>query len=147
MSEENVKVGEPVRRLLAALNKRDWDAFSAELDPEMEYTPVEEQVVYRGPEAATRYVEGWLEAWETFSVEAEEVESTPAENRAFSAIRMRGTGKGSGVEIDERGFWVYELRGGRLYRISEYNDRAEALEAAGLSNQSLRTAMKKGLRW
>jgi hypothetical protein len=30
------------------------------------------------------------------------------------------------------GFWVYELRGGRLYRISEYNDRAEALEAAGL---------------
>ena len=45
MSEENVEVvGEPVRRLWAALSKRDWAAFSAELDPEMEYTPVEEQV-------------------------------------------------------------------------------------------------------
>jgi hypothetical protein len=51
------------------------------------------------------------------------------------AIRLRGTGKGSGVEIDRRGFWVYELRGDRLYRISEYNDRAEALEAAGLGSR------------
>jgi ketosteroid isomerase-like protein len=133
MSQENVEVGEPVRRLLAAFNKRDWDAFSVELDPEVEYAPFEEHTTFRGPEALVRYAEQWFEAWDTFSVEAEEVESTPAENRAFSAIRFRGTGKGSGVEIDERGFWVYELRGGRLYRISEYNDRAHALEAAGLS--------------
>jgi ketosteroid isomerase-like protein len=133
MSQENLEVGEPVRRLLAAFNKRDWGAFFAELDPEVEYMPVEEHAVYRGPGAVSEYTQRWLEAWDTFSLEAEEVESTPAENRAFSAIRLRGTGKGSGVEIDQRGFWVYELRGGRLYRISEYNDRAEALEAAGLS--------------
>jgi ketosteroid isomerase-like protein len=133
MSEENVEVGEPVRRLWAALSRRDWDAFSAELDPEMEYTPVEEQVVYRGPEAATRYAERWVEAWETFSAEVEEVESAPAADRVFVALRFRGRGTGSGVEIDERGYWVYELRGGRLYRISEYSDPAEALEAAGLS--------------
>ena len=38
MSGENGEVGVPVRRLWAALSKRDWDAFSAELDPEMEYT-------------------------------------------------------------------------------------------------------------
>ena len=73
-----------------------------------------------------------FEAWDTFSAEAEEVESTPAENRAFIALRFRARGKGSGVEIGRRGFWVYELRGGRLYRISEYSDRAGALEAAGL---------------
>jgi ketosteroid isomerase-like protein len=133
MSEENVEVGEPVRRLWAALTKRDWDAFSAELDPEIEYTPVEEQVVYRGPEAATRYAERWLEAWETFSAEVEEVESAPAADRAFVALRFRGRGTGGGVEIDERGYWVCELRGGRLYSISEYNDRDEALKAAGLS--------------
>ncbi len=132
MSQENVEIGEPVRRLLAAFNKRDWGAFSAELDPEVEYTPVEEHAAYRGPEAVSQYTQRWLEAWDTFSLEAEEVESTSAENRAFSAIRLRGTGEGSGVGIDQRGFWVYELRGGRLYRISEYSDRAEALEAAGL---------------
>jgi ketosteroid isomerase-like protein len=135
MSQENVEVGEPVRRLFAALNKRDWGAFSAELDPEVEYAPVEEHAVYRGPEACIQYVERWLEAWDTFLVEAEEIESTPAEDRAFIAMRFRGRGKGSGAEFDQRSFWVGELRGGRLYRISEYeySDRAEALEAAGLS--------------
>ena len=133
MSQEKVEVGEPARRLWAALNKRDWDAFSAELDPEMEYAPREEHAVYRGPEAVVEYAKRWLEAWDTFFGEAEEVESAPAEDRAVVALRLRGRGKGSGVEIDERLFWVYALRGGRLYRISEYPDRAEALEAAGLS--------------
>jgi ketosteroid isomerase-like protein len=132
MSRENVEVGEPVRRLWAALSKRDWDAFSAELGPEMEYTPREENVVHRGPEAVTQYAERWLEAWVTFVGEAEEVESAPAEDRAFVALRLRGRGRGSGIEIDDRLFWVAEVRGGRLYRISEYTDRAEALEAAGL---------------
>jgi ketosteroid isomerase-like protein len=133
MPEENVEVGEPVRRLWAALSKRDWDAFSAELDPEVEYAPVEEPVIHRGPEAVTRYAERWLEPWETFWAEVEEVESARAAHRAFVALRFRGTGAGSGVEIDERGFWVYELRSGRLHHISEYNDRGEAREAAGLS--------------
>ena len=63
----------------------------------------------------------------------EEIESAPAADRAFVALRFRGRGAGSGVEIDERGYWVYERRGGRLYRISEYSEPAEALEAAGLS--------------
>ena len=79
MSEENVEIGEPVRRLLAALNKRDWVAFSVELDPEVEYAPVEEHATFRGPEALVRYAEQWFEAWDTFSVEAEEVESTATE--------------------------------------------------------------------
>ena len=133
MSQENVEVGEPVRRLFAAFNKRDWGAFPAELDPEVEYTPVEENILYRGPEAFVQYLERWLEDWDTFSAEAEEVESTPAQDGALIAVRFGGIGKGSGVEIYDRFFWVYELRGGRLYRISEYTDRAEALKAAGLS--------------
>jgi ketosteroid isomerase-like protein len=132
MSQENVEVGEPVRRLWAALSKRDWDGFSAELDPEMEYSPVEEQVVYRGREAVIQYAERWLEAWDTFLGEVEEAESAPAKDRAFIALRFRGRGKESGVEIDQRGFWVAEVRGGRLYRISEYSDRDQALEAVGL---------------
>ena len=48
-------------------------------------------------------------------------------------IRFRGRGKGSGVEIDDTLFWAAELRGGTLYRISEYSTRDEALEAVGVS--------------
>ena len=102
MPDENVEIGEPVRRVWAALSERDWDAFAAELDPEMRYTPVEEQVVYRGPEAVTQYAARWLEAWEPFLGEVTEVVSAPVENRALAALRFRGRGKGSGVEIDDR---------------------------------------------
>ena len=133
MSEENVAAREPVVRLFAAFNKRDWGAFSAELDPEVEYAPVEEHATFRGPEAFAQYAKRWLEAWDTFSAEVEEVASTPAQDGALIEVRFGGIGKGSGVEIYDRFFWVYELRGGRLYRIEEYMDRAEALEAVGLS--------------
>ncbi|MGI8462095.1 MAG: nuclear transport factor 2 family protein [Solirubrobacterales bacterium] len=128
-----MEVVERVRRLFVAFNERDWDALSAELDPEVEYTPVEEHATFHGHEAFTDYLERWLEAWETFSAEAEEIEITPAEDHVFIAIRCRGSGKGSGVEINDFLFWVSELRGGRLYRISEYTARGDALEAAGLS--------------
>src|SRR5918999_1254124 len=117
MSGKNVEVGEPVRRLWAALSKRDWDAFSAELDPDVEYTPAEEHVGSHSREAVIQYVERWLQAWETFSGEVEEVVSAPVEDRAFAALHLRGRGKGSGVDTDDRLFWAYELRGGRLYRI------------------------------
>ncbi len=128
-----MEIVDGVRRLFAAFNKRDWGAFSAELDPEVEYTPVEEHTTRHGREAITEYVKGWLEAWETFSGEPEEIEITSAEDHVFIAMRFRGSGKESGVEIDDPMFWVSELRDGRLYRISEYTDRQEALEAAGLS--------------
>lgn len=112
------------------LNGRDSDAFSAALDPEIENKPGEEHTVYRGSQAVTEYVQRWLEAWDTFLGEAEEIESTPAEDRAFVAIRFRGTGKGSGAEVDDHLFWAAELRRGKLDRVNEYADRAEA---AGLS--------------
>jgi ketosteroid isomerase-like protein len=141
MSQENVEAVERVRRLFAAFNKRDWGAVPAQLDPEVEYMPIEEHAAHHGPEAFVEYMKRWLEAWETsFSAEMEEIEITPAGDRAFVGMRFRGRGKGSGVEIDDRLFWVGELRGGRLYRISEYNDRGEALKAAGLSEDEAQSS-------
>ena len=133
MSQDSEDIGAPVKRMWAAFSARDWAAFAAELDPEVEYTPVEEQTVYRGPESCTEYAHQWLDAWDTFSAQVEETESAPTPNRVFARIRFRGRGRGSGVEIDESGFWVAELRRGRLYRISEYSNRDDALEAVGLS--------------
>jgi ketosteroid isomerase-like protein len=133
MSRENW--ADAVRRLWAAFSERDWPAFSTTFDPDVEYSPVEEDVVYRGPEAVTEYAQRWLEVWETFSGEPEkieEIERTPEQDRAFVTVHFLGKGKGSGVEIDDRLFWVAVLREGRLYRINEYATREEALEAVGL---------------
>ena len=51
----------------------------------------------------------------------------------FVTVRFRGRGRASGIEIDARLYEVYTLRDGKVLRIDEYEHRAEALEAAGLS--------------
>jgi hypothetical protein len=95
MSQENVEIGEhQVERFFAAFNKRDWAAFSEELDPEVEYTPVEEDATHHGPEAVIRYVGQWLEVWATFTVEAEEIQNTPKEDHAFCRLTLPGHGPG-----------------------------------------------------
>ena len=135
MSQENAEITGRVRELFEAFNRRDLDAVFAQLDPEVEYTPVEENVVYRGREAFTEYIARWLEAWDKCVIHPEEIEISPAEDRGFVAIRFSARGKGSEVEVDELGFWVVELRDGRMHRIKEYTRREEALEAFGLPEE------------
>ena len=38
----------------------------------------------------------------------------------------------SGVRVEQRLYEVYTLRTGRILRVDEFSDRAEALEAVGL---------------
>ena len=54
-------------------------------------------------------------------------------DRVFLAVRFQGRGRASGIEIDTRLYEVFMLRDGKVLRIDEYEERAEALEAAGLS--------------
>ena len=57
-----------------------------------------------------------------------------AGDRVFLTAHHRGRGRGgSGVEVDARLYSVYTLRNGKVLRIDEYADRAEALEATGLA--------------
>jgi ketosteroid isomerase-like protein len=48
-------------------------------------------------------------------------------------FRMRTKGRGSGVEVERQDAIVFKLRNGRIVRVDYYNDRKQALEAAGLS--------------
>jgi ketosteroid isomerase-like protein len=50
-----------------------------------------------------------------------------------ATVLSRGRGRGSGIEIDARFHRVYTLRDDRIVRMDEFAQRAEALEAAGLS--------------
>jgi hypothetical protein len=56
-----------------------------------------------------------------------------AGDRVLLTSHHRGRGRGSGVQIDTRLYSVYTLRGGKVVQEDEYGHRAEALEAAGLS--------------
>jgi ketosteroid isomerase-like protein len=48
-------------------------------------------------------------------------------------FKQSATGKGSEAPIEGEYTLIYDLRDGQLVRIRAYLDRAEALEAAGLS--------------
>jgi len=74
--------------------------------------------------------ERWASAWDELEVSAEEF--IDAGNRVLVTAYHRGRGRGSGVEVDTRFYEVYTLRDGKVVRVDEYAERAEALDAAGL---------------
>ena len=132
MSEENV---EAFKRGVAAGNRRDIEAFLAELDPEVEYHAALPMVggdaVYRGHEGIR---ERLGEVWDVLAeTEFEFPEIRDLGDRIVAVGRFRARGKGSGVEVEMPVAYVIEGRGPKAIRVRTYLDPKEALEAAGLS--------------
>ena len=112
MSQENVEV---VRRAIAAFIEGDYERLIELSDPQVEYdvsrTSPESRVVC-GPEEVLAVLEEWVDTW---------------------VIQERGKLKGSDAWVEHPRGVVYTVRDQRVVRYEEHEDRAEALEAAGLS--------------
>jgi ketosteroid isomerase-like protein len=98
-------------------------------DPEIEYTLKggTDPGLYRGPEAMGRAWAEWLDAFEDFSVHAEEM--IEEGDRVLVMVRFGGRAKGSGVAMEairDRGANLFEIRGGRVVKLFLYGDRDEA---------------------
>jgi len=131
MSQENV---EAVRAAMEAFNRRDGEGFDALLAADAEIVPVRvavEGTVYRGRDAATQYCAAVEETWEDLRWEVEGFRD--GDDWVLAVGRIRGRGRDSLVGIDARAGWVARFREGRLTSFRTYPDRAEALEAVGLS--------------
>ena len=136
MSRENVEV---VRRSLDAFNRVGASGDLTELvqvqrefaDPAIEYIPVVEGMRICGHEDLLDYWHRWFEPWNEIRWDIEEV--IDAGEQMLAVFTVVGRGKGSGMEITQRGFVVFDVRGGRIARVREYLTRDEALEAVGLS--------------
>ena len=128
MARENVEVA--LRGITAYDN--DEDAWLETLNPEVEWTPFEEGTLSYGRESAKRVRQRWLDAWVDHHFDVVEVLDNG--DHVVVAIRMRATGRRSGVAVEFPQLYVHvRVRGGRVVYIFEHQDRAEALEAAGLS--------------
>jgi ketosteroid isomerase-like protein len=99
-------------------------------DCDCEYRPVEEASTIRGHHALVRWIERWLEAWDDSWDEIDEI--VDAGEVVVAAITVHGRGRKSGLEISQRLFDVWELREGRVLRVTEYLRADHAFEAAGL---------------
>jgi ketosteroid isomerase-like protein len=131
MSQENV---ENVRRGIDAWNRGDLDGWLAGFAPEAEWHTTgrfPDDRVYRGRAGLERYWAEIHEAAEEMSISISDLRASG--DRVFQAVTGRGRGKRSEVPIEEPIWLVTTLRDGLAVRVESYVDRAEALEAAGLS--------------
>jgi ketosteroid isomerase-like protein len=133
MSEENVEV---VKRSVEAYRRGDIDACLEEVgdDVELDFSRVRgpDRGVYRGSEGFRELFATFMEAWESITwLSTEYIE---AGEQVVFATRARFHGRGSGIEVEGGGMGaVYTLRDGKIVRYEQFQSKAEALEAAGLS--------------
>jgi ketosteroid isomerase-like protein len=123
MSQENVEV---VRRFLLL----GVDEALAYVDPDVVWNPAEEAPT-QGHDAVRASLARWKGEWDDYELLAEEFEQLG--DRVVATVRLRGRGRGSGVEVDARFYEVFALRDGKIVRMDQFTEQAEALEAVGLS--------------
>ena len=122
---------EVVRRLLEAVNRRDWDAMLEGGDPEIEIVTLMSGT-HRGHAGWRQLVEQMAEEVSGFQFVPEDLIDV-GQGRVVAVTRWVGTGRTGGIAVPDTtiGF-VYTLRDGLVVRQESFRNRADALEAAGL---------------
>ena len=127
-------MGQPmdaVRSFLETFGE-DADAFEQTLHPDIEWFPFEDNhTPSYGIEGGMRIRNHWMDAWDDMRVDVEDV-AERGEN-VVASVHVTGRGKVSGVEVDVRLHLHFKVRDGKVVYVFEYEDKAAALEAAGLS--------------
>ena len=123
MSEENVEI---VRKALAAVDRRDVDAFLADVDPDVvtDWSRAigPERSVLRGSGELVRFLRSWWSAFEESVVVLDEV--IDAGEHVVVAFHGRQRGRGSGAIVEGRGsVLVFGLREGSVITATLYQGR------------------------
>jgi ketosteroid isomerase-like protein len=121
------------------LTRVAYEWFNREKEPPPAWLPDGEFInsredpdhgVYRGIDAIRRQHQGWFDAYPDLHVEPLDIRVNG--DLVFVWARFTGQGADSGVAMEMELAQVATLERGRMRRIQEYFDRAEALKAVGL---------------
>ena len=129
MSQENIEI---IRAAIDALNRGDIDAALKGAAPDFEWDFSRSIGIQPGVYRLDQMQKFWGEfdgAWESSRWEAKEfIEAGPFVMTPVTNY-LRGR---DGVEVQASGAWVWKFRDGKVARITFYQERQQALEAAGL---------------
>ena len=133
MSREEIAAVENAYRALAT---GGLDRFIEHWTDDLDHRSIEGAPDDRGPihgRAAMRaYVQEWMDLFDDFRIEPVELIDA-GDGEVVAVLRFGGGAKLSGVETDQTMGAVFEIRDGQIARGREYSTRAEALEAAGMT--------------
>lgn len=141
MSEEDVELDrqnrdlEVIRELYSHWARGDftyWEAFADD------YVWVAHDATEPGEYTGIAEVRAawrtWLQAWDGFTVEAEEV-IAGSDGRYVVMQLFRGKGKVSGLESENRSAAVATIQDGLIVRMEGFWDRNAALQAVGIERR------------
>jgi ketosteroid isomerase-like protein len=131
MSEENVEI---VRRGYDTWNRRDFDATIALIDPEIEWTMMGTtrfmaEGTYHGHDGIREFWRLLIEPWAELHIE---IEGTRAEGDLVVAFVRFHVKAREGLELEAPFVHLLDLRHCKIIRFRSFDNRAEALETAGL---------------
>ena len=132
MSQQNVEI---YRQAWDAFNRRDLAAWLTVCDPELENIPPRdwpESRPIRGAEAVWDFSVGNMGIFDENPLEILELIEA-GDDKVVAQLRSEVQGKASGAPVTW-GYWhVVTIRDRRASRFEWFTERAQALEAAGLS--------------
>jgi ketosteroid isomerase-like protein len=132
MSQENVEV---VRAAIEAINRGDWNAMLKDAAPGAEIDMSRAVGPWRGvfsPDQWRRVVAEFAEHWESVRIEPQEfIEAGDCVVVPWTG-HLRGR---DGIEVAARATYVWTIRDGAIERAVMYQEREDALEDLGLSEQ------------
>ena len=130
MSQQNIEIA---RGALDALNRGDLDAMVKDAAPDFEFdfsrSVGPQRGVFGRDELAGLFGE-FDETWESVRREADQF--IEAGEQVVTPLTSHHRGR-DGIELQARIALVWTFRDGALTRLTFYQERQEALEAAGLS--------------
>ena len=133
MSQENI---EALRRAAEASNRRDYDAFLEEFDPDVEWHGIfgvmfgGEATLLRGHEGLLEYLRDTDEAFDVRDVQWSGFRDLG--ERIVVLGHVRGRGRESGIDFDSPYGALAKFKDGKCISYRDYFDHSQALEAAGL---------------
>jgi ketosteroid isomerase-like protein len=131
MSQENVEI---VRKLYAAFNDRRLDAITELWSSEGIWYPNRDDPEQEPRRGCEEVAASWKGLWEALPGVHTEIEETiDAGSDVVAVVRHTARVPDSNSEVERHEAHVWSVEGGMAVRLREYSTRAQALEAAGLS--------------
>jgi ketosteroid isomerase-like protein len=123
-----VTTAELVRRAYAALSERDYETLEELAAPDFELDLTDRvfnPATYRGPDGVRQFFAEVDELWESMDMKVERLLARDDEVLVLLAVDI--TGRGSGLQLQDRIAQLWTARDGKLVRMRVRADPAAAL--------------------